>query len=769
MLAAAASEAAPKKDFRRKPVAPEVTAKVLRGRSVVIRLPGVESNGNPIRYEIVSRPSSGKLSNLEQPDPNRQGHGFVTYTHGDDESSVEDGFQYQVITPISGLTSSPGSVTIRIVDLPPLLGAQSFLNFSAIVGESATATLALTNIGGGTLHGEVRVAPPFFLDAEGAFALKRGQSTNLPLRYTPTETGLSAPEKIQPALEDPATSITLRGEATAPFAVKTTSERLDLKADDSRSVSVELANLSSLPQKVNVSVTPPELLEEIPPVSLAPGESREILLRIPPGHKGAAENFTAVFSTQAYSQNRVFTAPPVPARLEVLTAEIDFVSTREAALTVRNSGGVEGRFSISLPAGVTTIEGAAAFSVPPDGEKSVRLRLSPKKNESPPAELLVTASTGESERVAIRTAPVETPEPTPEATPQPPAPLPPAPARPGILNDNVRLVKNDTRQHLKWNLPPEWNGVQAEMRDASGMWHPPSPPVETGGWWDALTSIPRRILGFFSGMISRPDLDKIRPDTPIVQNPDTSWQGIEISGEDAKSGATWRLTAQAASTGERTPVTDAFIMDAEAGLLCASEQQPPPAPDEQAPTPPEPEQPTPEPEQPGQPAQRVTTGGTAILPPSTPLMGAQQEPGKKSCTVLLAIPWDAEVDGYRIERLVSSATIDPASGLPGQTEFQVIPHQGHIEIIARYQMQQDDQELSVIVFSIEGLPPDSGTFWRLVPIAGEHERPPTGEFVVRTLPPWRISWPSVLFWSALALLGGLFYLRWKSRQLPADS
>lgn len=588
LFTAAFVEAAPKMDFRRKPVAPEVVTKVLRGRSVVIRLPGVESNGNPIRYEIVSNPSFGKLSSLEQPDPNRQGHGFITYTHGDDELSAVDEFQYRVVTPLSKLTSSPGTVTVHIVDLPPQLGAETSLMFSALVGESSHQVLAMTNIGGGTLHGAVRVRPPFFLDSEGTFALARGKSTNVTLRFTPKETGITPTEKIQPSSDDPNTTISLHGEATAPFVVKAASERLDLQADDARSTTVELMNLSSLPQQITVAANPSEILEEIPPLSLAPKKSQTVHLRIPSKNKGAAENFTVVFSSPTYSQSHNFSAPAVPARLDIVTPELDFTTAREATLTIQNSGGVDGHFSITLPAGITTFEGAATFSVPPGKEKSIRLRLASNKYEAPPTELQITASTGEVERVVLHITPLEIPKPSPAPRPAPTVTqaLPP----PDISNDN------------------------------------------------------------------------------------------------------------------ETPVRE--------------------------------------------------------------IVSSQQKPQKTSCTVLIGIPFDPQIDSYRLERLGVTTTSDPTTGLPQQVNFHPIPHDGRIEIVSQYKVPQDDKEISVAVFSIEGLTSGEGTFWRMVPSANGHDLSPTSEFLVTTLPAWRLTWPSMLFWGSLVTLGILTYLRWKSRRLP---
>ncbi len=757
-MTAAISEAAPKKDFRRKPVAPDITLKVLRGRSEVIRLPGVESNGNPIRYEIVSRPSAGKLSNLEQPDPNRQGPGFVTYTHGDDEVSTIDEFKYRVSAPISGLRSSSGTVTVHIVDLPPRLGAERSVVFSAIVGETTTTMLSLTNIGGGTLRGTVRVRPPFHVAEDASFELGRGRSTRIPVHYAPVETGLSAPEKIQPARDDPGASITLRGEASAPFAVKTSADKLELKADDSRATVVEVVNLSANPQEVEVSVEPATSVETIPAVALGPRETRAISLRIPAERKGAAEDFTVTFSTRAHALSRGFSAPAVPARLEVLTPVVDFGRSREAALVVRNSGGVDGRFSVVLPPGLTCIDRAASFSVAQGRETSVRLRLATSGDESAPTELLVTTSAGASERVAIRTTPAETVDATPEEPAKPVLAPPAPPPLPGALNDNVRLIREENRWRLEWNLPEDWSEARVEkIGTGSGAWRQHQAPHEEAGWFAWLTAIPTRFIGFFSRLTSPKDLETISPDATTAGKPGTKTpQGIAVSDNDVKSGTKWRLLAKAGGSADLVPVTEEFVIDAGTGKLHAI--KPPPIP-ETSPAPGT-----------GGPPQADTGPKPGIITASEPvtkLEAVQQEIQRKSSTLLLAIPYDPAIESYRLERMSMVCTINPATGLPSRPDFQVMPHEGKITFLSQGKTQQGGKDLSVAVAKIDGLQPGTSTTWRLVPVANGKDLPPTGEFVVRTLPPWRISWSNVFFWSAIVMLAGILYLRWKTNRMPS--
>ena len=100
---------------------------VMRGKAVVIPI----RVAIPIRVEfgpqqlpdvrdavldIIQQPSFGALSNLRQPIAlpptpanrpfigceNRPFHGWVTYTHGNDLTSQEDSFSYQVTDPITG-------------------------------------------------------------------------------------------------------------------------------------------------------------------------------------------------------------------------------------------------------------------------------------------------------------------------------------------------------------------------------------------------------------------------------------------------------------------------------------------------------------------------------------------------------------------------------------------------------------------------------------------------------------------------------------------
>ena len=96
-----------------------------------------------------------------------------------------------------------------------------------------------------------------------------------------------------------------------------------------------------------------------------------------------------------------------------------------------------------------------------------------------------------------------------------------------------------------------------------------------------------------------------------------------------------------------------------------------------------------------------------------------------------------------------------------------MPHGGKVTFVSQGRTQQGGKDLLMVVARIDGLEPGAGTTWRLVPTAGGKDLPPTGEFVVTTLPPWRLAWSSVFFWGGLVLLAGVFYLRWRSNRVPS--
>ena len=85
LLAVFAREAAAEKARPARPAGKSIEVEVMRGGSVRIPLRGYERNLNRLEYGIIGSPRHGGLSRVEQyKGPERQGAGYVTYTHGND-------------------------------------------------------------------------------------------------------------------------------------------------------------------------------------------------------------------------------------------------------------------------------------------------------------------------------------------------------------------------------------------------------------------------------------------------------------------------------------------------------------------------------------------------------------------------------------------------------------------------------------------------------------------------------------------------------------
>lgn len=699
-----------------------------------VMLKGIERNNNLLRYEILRQPRHGSLSAVEQPNPNRQGPGFVIYSHGDDETSRSDTFIYRVTAPISG-QSSTGTVTVRIIDPPPRLGAPALLEFASVVGESTSRNLSLTNLGGGVLRGEVRVRPPFHVDGLGAFELARGRTTRIPLRFVPLKPGLTAPERIQPSpQDDPSVSVALVGEASAPFAVKTTSEEMALKPDDARTVSVELVNLSSLPQEVTITLDPPDLAEAPSILTIPPEATKTVALRIPPERRGGMVELHATFSTPAHTESRKFTAPPVPARLVLLTPAVDFGDAREMPLTVENTGGVEGRFTLILPDGLTTVEGAASFAVPAGQRTTVRLRLADRSLAGD--SVIFDAGSGETVRVPLVFA-----KPEPPATPAPQIPPPPPPPR-WSLNEDVQLVVAEQARNAVTFEPEKdgWGSVRLEVqrRGAEGWvpFQPPPPPEPSVGLFDSLHAT---ITEFFARLVNR-DEEALAPAPAVEQVATPARIVVDFAEGDAAPDDLWRLTAEPADGSQRRSVVSGlFRINLNEGTLQLVE--PPPAPEQ-----------TVEPEAPPRPVVFSAVEGIG------------QQTTRTSALLQITLTPEPGVTGYRLERLAIVMAIDPATGVPRPPVVEPVPHEGEVRILSTEQTRSDGRDLTVVNASISGLPPGMDTAWRLVPLAGGQERPPTKEFFIRTLPPWRFPWRALWLGGAFAFVCVALYLRWRSRQ-----
>lgn len=739
LLALLAADTAAQNSRLVRPKGEQTTVEVMRGGSVRIPLIGHERNLNRLEYRTIGTPRYGRLSRVEQPGPSeRQGTGYVTYTHGNDEESTTDTFAFEVRAPLTKMTGR-GRVIIRILDAPARLEiTPSTLDFGTMAtGDTPVRrTVELANTGGGVIRGFLEVPEPFVLDDDGMFVLRRGEKTRIPVTFAPDRAGpYSFP--VQPVPGDPAV-LTLQGEALSPFSVEVGEARFVRQDNDgSRTATVAVRNASQ--QIQTISVVLPVDSQVIPPddVDVAPGATERITLRIPPAHKTAVAPFDVRFDGAGHAQVHRFSVTPVPAELAVVRApdfgEVRRGTTALADLVLRNDGGTPAEARLQEHASISPANGATALTVAPGEELTVPLKLRLKPDQDLPENILIAFRGGDIP-AEIKASLVEVPRPSASPSPSPKVP----PRLQWVLNEDIKYIPAPAGPALQWVEKPGGGGVELQYQpDSGGPWQRyemPAPPTGLMEWFRGLRD---RIGKFLTTEIARPDVEDMAGMTTPVET--------RKIAEASMANGRWRLFAP-----PDRDVTVAFriegdrLVPAEDTAATATEERPPAAPS--SPT--------------GAPRVRA-------LGPETPLASAGIKADRRSALLQVAFAPGLRVQGFRLERGAMVAQIDPQTLIPQAPEFQKIdPPEADVEVLGLGEGEADGTKFTVGLARISGLQPGTRTYWRVVPAGPQGDLPPTTVLLVDTeaLPPF--PWNTALLVALFALLAGVLYLRWKINRVP---
>lgn len=728
----------------------DLPVEVMRGGTVAITLKAYERRNNPLDYEIDSKPRHGALTGFHQADPNRQGFASVIYTHGDDETSHADEFTFRVRAVTGGGASRAIKVKVRILDSPPKLAAPQHLVFSAIAGENEVQKVGLTNAGGAILEGSLKPEAPFYTEGGGYFRLGRRQSTNIAIRFSPQSTAGVARQKLTPAPADPEGQIVITGEAHEPFEAE--AGAFELHPDGAREGQIAVTNFSSSPLDLTLSPQPAGAAEIPEKIRVAGKGRREIPVRLGADKKGGEQELLIQLSNRFYAQTLSLTIPAVPPELAVTTPELDFRTQNEVELRVRNSGGVAGRFLLELPKNIRSAERAENFPVPPGAERTIRLQFEPGGHGGTAPEAVIV-DLGSGEKVSVPTLrPAPPPEPPKQVMHELPALPPELPVMPWRLNEDVKLIREaDGSTSLMWlAAKPDWTNAVLEITDLAGTRTYEPAEVEES-WWDALkawwfgrTAEAQRALEekqkYFENRTRLPG----EKEEPAASTQESAWLRVTAHPRDLKDNSlVWRVSAEKLPTGEQANVSGNFRADTTNQILTEAREA-----SEAAPSP------------------GIAAEQTPSKTPVCRIVGTSDKPEKTQATVNLILDAPPSITGYRLERceMVTGTGNTPTMSQPS---FRPIPHKGSTTILPPSEIEFEGKKLSLVTASMDGLEPGTGTFWRLIPLAGETAMPPTGEFFVTTLPPWSFPWRGffLLVCAALGIL--MLWLRWKSRRLPA--
>lgn len=720
----------------------EGIAEVQRGGRVTIHLIGIDRNLRRLEFAIDRPPRSGRLGAISVV-PGSSDRATVVYTHGDDDDSTEDSFDFTV-RAASGGPAGRATVKIRITDQPATLLAPAQIDFGEVViGETAQRKCEISNLGGSLLEGDLEAPEPFSVQGPGEFLLKRGARRNFTINFSPTNPGPYT-FRVQPSPHDPAV-IELKGEALPPFTVRADAELFTVHPDDTRSATLKVSNNSSKALSVAVKLPPDIPITAPGNLQIPGGETRTVELRIPPEHKKFLPKFPVQLVSSGYNVACEFSAPAIPPRLIAPTepdfGEIQPGRTAEAKLVVQNTGGIQADFEVQMDESLSLLDAPPAISLAPGASREISLQLRSKKNrELTP--LLRLIFQGNAIPVKVRAKLVEPEAPVTRAaneTEPQPDPTPPPP--PYALNQDIVLAQSGTAARLEWTEKPDWSGFRLEQQTpGSEIWLNYEPPQEPEGVLAWIASQPQKIRDFL--------------DTPIQRNepgspPAEKRGGIPLESTVIGSSTIWRLRAIASGGTEPQNLTPDFLIT-QNGLVASPEKTtaPPPPPPISAPS--------------------IEQRSENISEePVTKIESAGIKSEKYAADLRIALARDPEVVNYRLERGAMIAEIDPASGIPRQPRFEPVPHEGgRADILGFSHAESEGRNITIVAARIEGLPPGSRTYWRLVPMTQNGDRPPTSTLLVDTISVPPFSWRNFFLWCAFALLAGVMFLRWRINRIP---
>ena len=199
--------------------AKEGSAQVSRGGEVQIVMEAIPDYGNPIIFEIQSKPTHGRLSEISGSSDHTA---VVTYQPDGSKDVLYDEFQFRAQSP--GRAKSPATrVSITVIPPPARLEIEpGEVNFGTLfLGDKSRINITIQNVGGMVATGRI-VLPIGYSAPEGnEFSLNEGDRKSMSVEFSPREIKSYAGQADSlPAYAG--VSLQLRGEGKARFAVTQT-------------------------------------------------------------------------------------------------------------------------------------------------------------------------------------------------------------------------------------------------------------------------------------------------------------------------------------------------------------------------------------------------------------------------------------------------------------------------------------------------------------------------------------------------------------------
>lgn len=321
--------------------------KVTRGEDVVIPLRIYGGRNQQLTFLIRKPPQTGQLSGMKYTTTNAA---IIHYRSTKDLNVHSDVFEYAVKSNEGVSAAVP--VKIEIVDQPPeLFGPSEVLFPHQLTGSREVQTIELINRGGMVAEGECAVQPPWRLEGEAKYRVEPGGRLFARVAFEPQKAGDFLGElrlSSQPQL-----SVILRGIAQDALALKPPQLKLSFDAVTLVRTGVfEVTNNTGGEQVVRV--TSNARLHHEPELRLGPGQTAPMMVRTKAEDAEVLDTEIALEAGEHQVKLPV-TALPLPAVIRATERVIDLGlvpggTVGYGKLVVRNSGGVSGWATITVPA-----------------------------------------------------------------------------------------------------------------------------------------------------------------------------------------------------------------------------------------------------------------------------------------------------------------------------------------------------------------------------------------------------------------------------------
>jgi hypothetical protein len=301
-------QAAPAKNEKEPPVEPSIgydaSAEVYRGQSQELKLHAISTQGYEVEFKILSSPKFGTLSETTRLSKDTV---RVFYTHSGKLNQAEDSFKFQIKTgPQKAWAKKTGRIKI-LEPAPRFKATPDALDFGSVfVGQNATQSFRVTNVGGGILRGIVDVGPPFSLKGPPDIEIPTGNSKSFSVSFTPSASDTHLGKIVFQTDSKPYPEIPLQGTGEFRFEA---SDVVEFDPNpESTSATLSLTNKTANPLPIRFNTPSP--LDAIPPIDIPPKSTEVVTIKLKPGF--FSEKFVTLTVSDSFSSSDIKIQLPHP-------------------------------------------------------------------------------------------------------------------------------------------------------------------------------------------------------------------------------------------------------------------------------------------------------------------------------------------------------------------------------------------------------------------------------------------------------------------------